>query len=41
MLKRAKNIAVVGLSGKPGFVLAGVGQGGIASGGGLSQDAEL
>lgn len=32
ILKRAKNIAVVGLSEKPGFILAGVGQGGIAIG---------
>jgi len=30
ILKSAKNIAVVGLSDKPGFILAGVGQGGIA-----------
>lgn len=32
ILKSAKNIAVVGLSDKPGFILAGVGQGGIAIG---------
>jgi len=30
ILKRAENFAVVGLSDKPGFILAGVGQGGIA-----------
>ncbi len=32
ILKSAKNIAVVGLSDKPGFILARVGQGGIAIG---------
>ncbi len=32
ILKNTKNIAVVGLSDKPGFILAEVGQGGIAIG---------
>lgn len=32
ILKRAKNVAVVGLSDKPGFILAEVGQGGIVIG---------